>query len=254
RLLALGMGGGVLVQRKINVFGAGESVIEEKLLDVTRRGLDPEVGITVADAVISLRIITRAASATEAHARIAPVENTIRERLGNMVFGVEDQELQDVVVLLLEKSKKTVATAESITAGLVANRLGQVPGVSRWLRGGIVAYTNEIKTALLGVGTDLLDRHGAVSAEVAEAMAQGCRQRFGTDLAVSTTGIAGPESDSSGKPVGTVFVGIASADGVASHTYSWGGTRTEIQSRTAKMALNRLRLNLLAEPDAQARK
>jgi nicotinamide-nucleotide amidase len=245
RLAALGLGGGVLVHRKINCFGAGESAVEEKLLDLTRRGHVPVVGITVSDAVISLRVLAGAASAAEAQAQIAPVERTIRERLGNLVFGVEDEELQDAVVRLLEEKRQTLATAESVTAGLVAHRLGQIAGVSRWLRGGIVAYTNAVKTALLGVPAALLERHGAVSAEVAEAMALGCRQHFGTDLAVSTTGLAGPDSDGSGKPVGLVYVGLAWAGGVSSHSFNWGGTRTEIQSRSAKLALNRVRLHLL---------
>ena len=244
RLAAQGLGAGVIVQRKINAFGAGESAVEEKLLDLTRRGHVPEVGITASDAVISLRIIARAATAAAAQELIAPVENTIRQRLGEWVFGVDDEELHEVVAGLLERRRQTLATAESVTAGLVANLLGRVPGVSRWLRGGIVAYTNEMKTALLGVPAELLQEHGAVSAEVAAAMAAGCRERLGADLAVSTTGLAGPEGDGSGKPIGTVFVGLASAAGVTAHGFSWGGTRTEIQSRTAKLALNRVRLHL----------
>jgi nicotinamide-nucleotide amidase len=244
RLLEMGMGGGVLVQRKINAFGAGESAVEEKLLDLTRRGHVPEVGITVSDATISLRVLARASSLAEAQAQIDPVERTIRERLGDWVFGVEDEELQDVVARLLEQKRQTVATAESITVGLVAHRLGQVPGISRFLRGGIVAYTNDVKRTLLGVPGEMLERHGAVSAEVAQAMAVGCRERLGSDVAVSTTGIAGPAGDDRGNPPGLVFVGVASAQGVAVQQFSWGGTRTEVQSRTAKLALNRLRLHL----------
>jgi nicotinamide-nucleotide amidase len=245
RLLRPGFGGGVLVQRKINCFGAGESAVEEKVADLTRRGHVPEVGITVSDATISLRILAHAASHAEAQALIAPVEKAIRERLGTLVFGEEEQELQDVVVRLLTEKRLTLATAEGVTAGLVAERLGQVPGASACFRGGVVAYDNRLKTELLAVPQQVLDEHGAVSAAAAEAMAVGCRTRLRTDLAVSTVGLAGPGGGSADKPVGLVHVGLAWEGGVASQSWSWGGTRAEVQSRTAKLALNRVRLHLL---------
>ncbi len=175
RLLALGLGGGVLVQRKINTFGAGESAVEEKLFDLTRRGHVPEVGITVSDAVISLRILARAPSLAEAQAQIEPVERTIRERLGDLVFGVDDEDLHDAVAVLLAAKRLTLSTAEGVTAGVVASRLSAVPGASAWLRGGIVAYDNRIKVEMLAVPQPLIDEKGAVSAEVVEAMAVGCR-------------------------------------------------------------------------------
>lgn len=244
RLLQLGLSGGVLVQRKINCFGAGESALEEKVADLTRRGHVPEVGITVSDATISLRILARAASLAEAQAQIAPVEQTIRERLGSLVFGVEAEDLQDTVIHLLTEKRQTLATAEGVTGGLLASRLAAVPGASAVFRGGMVAYDNRLKSEMLAVSPELIAAHGAVSPQVAEALAVACRTRFRTDLAVSTVGIAGPGGATAEKPVGQVYIGLAWKGGAATHSWSWMGTRTEIQSRTAKLALNRVRLQL----------
>jgi nicotinamide-nucleotide amidase len=245
RLHKLNLGGAVVVQRKINCFGWGESAVEEKLLDLTRRGHVPEVGITVSDAVISLRILARAANVEAAQAQIAPVEQLIRDRLGNLIFGVEQEELQHAVLRLLAEKHKTLATAESVTGGLVARSMCRVPGVSEWFRGGIVAYVNDVKRELLSVPRSLIEEHGVVSAQVAEAMAVGCRARFHTDLAVSTTGIAGPAGGTAEKPVGLVFVGLAWDGGSKAFRFCWMGTRDEVQSRAAKMALNHVRLHLL---------
>src|SRR5262249_1878020 len=139
RLAALGLGGGVQLQRKINCFGLGESALEEKVADLTRRGHVPEVGITVSDATISLRILARAATGGEARRQMEPVERTIRDRLGTLVFGFEDEDLQDAVARLLEEKRVTLGTAESVTAGQVAERLGRVPGATPWFVGGVVA-------------------------------------------------------------------------------------------------------------------
>lgn len=247
RLLQMELAGGVIAQRKINCFGAGESAVEGKLMDVTRRGQSPEVGITVSDATISFRIVARAADRLEAQLQLLPVELIIRERLGSLVFGVDEEELQDPVIALLNERQQTVATAESVTAGLVARRLGKVPGASGCLLGGIVAYHPRIKTEMLGVSSQLIAEQGVISAAVVEAMAVGCRSRFRADFAVSTVGLAGPGGGTPDKPVGLVFAGLAWDGGVISQSYNWLGTREEIQSRTAKMAINLLRLHLLKE-------
>ena len=247
RLLALGLGGGVLVQRKINTFGSGESAVEEMLKDVTARGRVPEVGITASDATISLRIMARAASASAAQAMSAPIEQIIRERLGTLVYGTGDEELQHAVVKLLTEQRKSIATAEGVTAGLVAHRLSQVEGAGPWLRGGIIAYHPVANIDQVGIPESVIQAFGAVSAEVAAALATAVRTRFGTDLGVGVVGFAGPESGGPDKPVGTTFVAVASADGVKGHRFIWPGTRTEIQSRAAKMALNAVRLHLIRE-------
>lgn len=247
RLLRMGVGGGIVIQRKINTFGLGESAVESQLLDLTRRDHVPEVGITVSDAVVSLRILARAGSLAEARAQIAPVEAAIRDRLGEMIFGIEEEELQDTVVRLLHEKQRTLATAESITGGLVAHRVCLIPGASDFFRGGVVTYTDAVKHQELGVPTELLDRFGAVSDPVARAMAEGARARFGTDLAVATTGFAGPTGGSDSDPVGTAYVALAHKAGTEVTRWGWIGTRHEIMSRTAKLALNMIRLRLMKE-------
>jgi competence/damage-inducible protein CinA-like protein len=243
RLAPLG-GGGVFVERKINTFGWGESIVEQKLMDLTARGHVPEVGITVSDAVVSLRILAHAKSRAEADGVIAPDERTIRERLGALVFGTGDEDLHDVVVRRLTETKQTIATAESVTAGLVSHRLALVPGASNVLKGGVVVYTNAMKTEQLGVPAELIERHTAVSEEVARDMAVRVRTKLGADFGVATTGYAGPTGGPDGKPVGAVFAAVAGKDGCDVTPFSWLGSRYDVQSRTAKLALNMVRLKL----------
>jgi nicotinamide-nucleotide amidase len=247
RLIERGLAGdGVLLQRKINTFGVGESAVEEKLLDLTRRGHVPEVGITVSEATISLRILARAATQAEALAQAQPVERLIRERLGDLVFGVDDEELQDALAALLVDRKKTLAVVEGcVTGGLVAERLTTLASSRGWFRGGLVIPSAAAAGEHLGVAMDLIKAHGMASAAVAEALAVAGRQRFGTDLAVSTVGVAGPEDETDTTPVGLVYVGLAWDKGRAATNFSWAGSRPEVRKRTAKMALNRVRLHLL---------
>jgi nicotinamide-nucleotide amidase len=245
RLEELGLASGVRIQRKINTFGMGESHVEQKLFDLTARDHVPEVGITASDAIISLRILASGATTEEALAQAAPIERTIRERLGDFVFGVEDEELQDAVAALAVKHRLTISVAEGVSGGLLSDALVSVPGASAWYRGGIIAYDDRVKEDLLGVPLELMSEQGTVSEAVAKAMAAGCRTRLRTDLALATVGVAGPGAMGEDRPAGLVWVALSHEKGEESLSFSWIGNRTEVRRRTAKLALNLLRLHLL---------
>jgi nicotinamide-nucleotide amidase len=247
RLQGVERANGIILERKINCFGMGESAVEGKLLDLTRRGRIPEVGITVSNATISLRIKAWGQDFESAQALIMPVEQTIRDRLGTLVYGQGEEDLHDVVVRMLCERRQTVSVAEGVTAGQIAESLARVAGASVCFRGGIIPYDNQEKIEQLGVPAELIAEKGAVSAEVAQAMATGCRERFRSHFALSTVGLAGPAGATVAKPVGLVFVGLAWAGSASTRSMSWLGSRAEIQSRTAKLALNEIRLHLQSE-------
>ncbi|HKM52127.1 MAG TPA: CinA family nicotinamide mononucleotide deamidase-related protein, partial [Isosphaeraceae bacterium] len=177
----------VILFRKINLFGRGESDIEAKAMDLTARGREPEVGITAHEATISFRIRGEGATQEEALLQTEPTARTIHERFGTLVIGEGAVDVPEAVFEQLQQKGVTLATAESCTGGLVAQMITALAGVSPFYRGGVVSYSNEAKTTLLGVPDDLIRKHGAVSPEVAEAMAAGARLRLGADIAVSTT-------------------------------------------------------------------
>lgn len=239
--------GGVIVVRKINLFGKGESDVEAMAMDLTARGREPEVGITASDATISLRIRAKGITSEAALAAIEPTAAIIRERFGDFVVGEEGIDVAEAASALLLHRGATLATAESCTGGLVSGAITDMPGISASFLGGVVSYSNAAKSGMLGVDPGLIEAKGAVSPEVAEAMAVGARERFGSDLAISVTGIAGPGGGTPEKPVGLVYLGLASAGGVASRKLEIGPEqpRAIIRSRTTKHALNWVRLHLL---------
>ncbi|MGE3820141.1 MAG: competence/damage-inducible protein A [Isosphaeraceae bacterium] len=252
RLKANGWGGRLIVERKINLFGRGESEVETAAPDLTARGRIPEVGITAHEATISFRVSGVGTTPEEAEAQMAPTIATIYERFADLILGEGSDDLPEAVFAQLRRTGATLATAESCTGGLVASLLTRLPGVSAHYLGGVVSYANAAKVELLGVDRALLDRHGAVSEEVASAMALGIRGRLGADLAVSVTGIAGPGGGSSEKPVGLVYLGLATAEGVATRRLEIGPEqpRLVIQGRSAKHALNWVRQTLRARESA----
>jgi nicotinamide-nucleotide amidase len=247
RLRVLGGLGRVIVHHKINLFGKGESDIEADAMDLTARGRNPEVGITAHEATISFRITAEGADEDEARRNLEPTIALIRQRFGDLIVGEGTDDLPEALVAHLARTRTTLATAESCTGGLIAQMITALPGVSPHYLGGAVSYSNHAKVELLGVAPDLIEAHGAVSPEVAEAMAVGVRKRLGADLGLSVTGIAGPTGGTPEKPVGLVYLGLATADGTQTRRLDIGPEqpRDVIQRRSAKHALNFARLALL---------
>jgi nicotinamide-nucleotide amidase len=201
-----------ILTTKVNTFGLGESDVAERLGDLMQRDRMPVVGTTVAQGIVSVRVRSEAASADDARAALTDTAAVVKQRLGATVFGDDDATLQAALVELLVERQLTATTAESCTGGLIGAALTDVPGCSAAFAGGFVTYSNALKTAQLGVSAETLEAHGAVSAPVALAMAAGARRGSGADLAVSVTGVAGPDGGTDAKPVGTVWIGLASAD------------------------------------------
>ncbi len=247
RLRSLGVVSKTIVHRKINLFGRGESEIEAAALDLTARGRVPEVGITVSDATISFRIVGQGTTEAEARVSTEATAVTIYERFGNMIVGEGNEDIVDSLIRLLFKTGSTLAVAESCTGGLIARQITAIPDVSPVFPGGVVSYSNQVKVDILGVPSELIEAHGAVSAEVAEAMARGVRDRFHASLGLAVTGVAGPGGGSVEKPVGLVYLGLATAGTVESRKLELGPEqpRHVIQSRAAKSAMNWARLRLM---------
>ncbi len=247
RLRQSGLVNLVTVHRKINLFGKGESEIEAQAMDLTARGRVPDVGITAHDSTISFRITATAQSEDEARLLIEPTAQLIYERFGSLVVGEGSDDVPEAVARELAAANATLATAESCTGGVVAQMITAIPGVSQSYLGGVVSYANEAKIEFLGVPSALIDNHGAVSPQVAAAMAEGVRTRLGADLGLATTGVAGPSGGTPEKPVGLVYLGLATSKGTQTRRLDIGSDqpRDIIQRRSSKAALNWVRLTLL---------
>jgi nicotinamide-nucleotide amidase len=230
---------------KLRCFGAGESVIAEKLGDLMQRGRNPLINCTVQYGVITLHIIAKAEDKNKVQRMVKRDEKTLRNILGELIYGTGEQTLAEVVGAKLAKQRRTIAVAESCTGGTLAKLLTDIPGASRYFTYGWVTYSNAAKIMELGVKADLIERDGAVSAKVAEAMAHGARERAGTDFAISITGIAGPDGGSKQKPVGLVYISVDSNSGCEVKRFVFAShNRDFIRLQAAQTALNMLRLKL----------
>ncbi len=240
-------GGALILSRTLHTFGRGESSVAESLGDLMKRDRNPSVGTTVSDNYVSLRVNARFATRDEAKKQLDITEFECRERLGELVLGVDDEYLPEVIAKMLIEQKKKVATAESCTGGLLAKYLTDISGSSAYFQNGWITYSNDAKYDRLGVDRNQIGLYGAVSEPVVIGMATGARRLAKSDFALAISGVAGPTGGTPAKPVGMVCIALVHKDGQLARTYNFPGDREMIRDRAAKMALSMLRYRLLGK-------
>jgi nicotinamide-nucleotide amidase len=232
------------VCRTLKTTGMGESQVEEKvagpLKHLTDAGMD--LGYCARIGEVDVRFVGHGADAQQ---QVSDAECIVRELLGPLVFAADDEQLEETIVRLLTDRRQTLALAESCTGGAIGNRITNVPGASAVFLAGLITYSNEAKQQFLGVRAETLAAHGAVSEETAKEMAEGARRKTGADFAISVTGIAGPGGGTPEKPVGTVWIGIASANGVTAQRRFNAFDRETFKNVTSQHALDLLRRQIL---------
>ena len=233
--------GAVIVSRYMRVFGMGESAVESRLHDMMENSLNPTVAPYCSTGEVQLRLTVRVAHESEAAALLDPAEREIRARLGNVVYAVTDDPeytMEQALVKALCAAKKTMVTAESCTGGMIASKIVNVSGASDVFLEGCVTYSNAAKMRTLGVKAETLEKFDAVSRETALEMAEGARKRADADYAVSVTGLAGPGGGTPEKPVGTVWLGLATREGVQARLLQLHGNRERIRTLAALNAMH----------------
>jgi len=239
-------GGKAVIRRKVlHTCGLSESKVNELIQDILRQKR-PVVGLTARETGVDIRIVAHEGSGTRSRSTVERTEAEVRKKLGDAVYGIDGQEMEEVVGALLLQRKMTLSVAESCTGGMIGARITNIAGSSAYFERSVVVYSNAAKTELLGVPADLIERRGAVSRDVAKAMAQGIREHAKTDLGLAVTGIAGPSGGTPEKPVGLVYIALANDEGITVNENRFLGTRSQVRQRAAQMALDMVRRYLIA--------
>ncbi len=248
---ALGIKGRI-VSRVLKCCGISESRVDQLIGDYFREMRNPTIGVLAHAGEIHVRLTCKGDDAAEITRKLDDLEAKIRARLGHRIFGRDEERIEAVVGGLLRQRHASLAVAESCTGGLLASRITDIPGSSDYFERGAVTYTEAAKIELLGVPAETMRAHGVASLEVAQAMAEGIRERSRTTFGLATTGIAGPTGGTPEKPVGLVYVGLAWDGGAVAREYRMLGDRELVKYRSAQMALEVLRRHLLGLPIEEA--
>ncbi|WP_428937727.1 competence/damage-inducible protein A [Fontivita pretiosa] len=240
-------GGACILSRSLHTFGLGESAVAEKLGALMDRGRNPSVGTTVSGGVVTIRINAAFASREKAEQELEATVAACREILGDLIYGEDDETLEQVVGRMLAERRLAVTTAESCTGGLLAKMITDVPGASEYFHVGFITYSNQMKYERLGVSLEIIHLYGAVSEPVVSAMANNAKRLAKANVALAISGVAGPGGGTPAKPVGTVCIALAHDAGTTARTFNFPGDRQWIRDRAAKMALTMLRYHLLGK-------
>jgi nicotinamide-nucleotide amidase len=243
--LAASAGDVRVVRRILRVVGLGESAVDERIAPVYTQYKNPQTTILFNRSEIEIHLTAHAKTERDAELLLDGLAGQIEERLGHSIFAFRGETMEEVVGLRLAVGGFSLGVAESCTGGLISQRLTEVPGSSVYFKEGVVAYSNDAKTRSLGVDSELIRQHGAVSAAVAEAMAEGIRHRADTDFGLSVTGIAGPGGGTEEKPVGLVFIALSDDAHTEHRKIMLPGDRHLIRWRASQAALDLLRRRLI---------
>lgn len=228
---------GVVTSYRYGVYDIREIDLESTLMDLIKKQSNPTIALLIKKGYIEVRITAKAETLEAAQDLLNPWDAIIRERLGSRIGRNLTISMEETLGRTLLEEHSTISTAESCTSGLVGKLLTNVSGSSEYYMGGVISYSNDVKHRVLGVPQDMLDAHGAVSEQVAKAMAEGARTVGQTTYAVSTTGIAGPGGGTREKPVGLVWFGVTGPYGTVAHKANLIGNREDIRQSAAELAL-----------------
>jgi nicotinamide-nucleotide amidase len=231
--------------RTLNTTGITESSLSELLGDLEQISPGARLAFLPSPTGVKLRISVQSRDAELATTIIKKVESNIRTKAENYIYGTDEEEIEDIIGKLLTNRKLKLAVAESCTGGLITDRLTNIPGSSQYFERGVVVYSNESKTELLNIPKEMISKYGAVSKEVAEAMAEDIRINAQVDIGLSTTGIAGPTGGTLEKPVGLVWIGYADRNKITAEQFLFGNDRLRVKIRASQAALNLIRKQIL---------